>query len=133
MTCHGPAHVLQESRPAIDAVHTGSINGGMEASSPRGSGAGQRDGFFRTGGNAKPAGMTGIGVRSKRLLPAMRETLELSAQAQAAPQFGFDRPHREYVVGTDRDAFLLAFAAIPVDDRPNDAWFLFAVRLLDCH
>ena len=77
--------------------------------------------------------MAGIGVRGERLLPAVSEALELPAQGQTAAQFGRNGCHGENMVGADRHALFLAFAAIPVDDGPRQTRCLFAVRVLDIH
>jgi hypothetical protein len=44
-------------------------------------GSNQRNRLFRTRGNTQPAGLAGIGVRGKRLLPAVSVSLEFSTQA----------------------------------------------------
>lgn len=93
----------------------------------------QGDRLFRTGAHAQPAGMAGVRVRCKRLLPAVREPLELASQTQTATQPGRNGCHGENFVRTDRHALLLAFAAIPVDNGPDKTGGLFAIRFLDFH
>jgi hypothetical protein len=75
--------------------------------------------------------VAGIGIDGKRLLPAMREAFEFSAQAQVPAHLGCYRCHAEYIVGACRDAFFLAFATIPVDDGPHRARRLLAVWFLN--
>src|SRR5579859_4362053 len=63
----------------------------------------------------------------------MGEALEFSAQTQFATQLGCHGSHGENTEGTDRDTRLLAFAAIPVDDRPEKTRRLPAIRFLVVH
>src|SRR5579859_1713177 len=63
----------------------------------------------------------------------MGEALEFSAQTQFATQLGCHGSHGENTEGTDCDTFLLAFAAIPVDDRPEKTRRLLAFRFLVVH
>ena len=99
-------------------------------------GVGQCDRLFRTRGNAQAAGVAGISVRRKGLLPAMRQPLQFAAQTHLPAQRGCDGSDREDIEGTDRHALRFALAAIAVDYRSDDPGRLFAVRLLclrHCH
>jgi hypothetical protein len=105
----------------------------MTCHGPMLAGSNQGNRLFRTDRNAQPAGLAGISVRGKRLMPAVSEPLELSTQTQAPAHLGRNGCHCEDFAGTDRDAFFLAFTAIAVDDRPDKTRRLFAVRFLDIH
>ena len=77
--------------------------------------------------------MAGVSIRSKGLLPAVGVPLQLPAQTQPTAQVCSHGRYAEHVVGADRHARLLAFAAIPVDNGLDGPGRLDTLCFLNSH
>src|SRR6478735_5514697 len=108
-----------------DGTHSALLRQGT--SRPSASVAGQAlgghqiDGFLGAGDDAEPAGAARLGVRRVGGEPAVDGTLQLGENTELREVGRVDDANLEDVVRADAYAVVFAFAAAPVDHRPERA------------